>query len=511
MTTLTLTSDYTAIRQRIALEQALTRQAELILSMLGTSLPALIRPHVVLQDTAETASTDAKCYIYMPLEFDGIPTMKPEFSWARTALLAHELGHWLQPCDQIDQVTEDTGLDPDFVNVVMDVQGEALIASLLPYYNKHLTELREHVGQQSRGDYAKYAKEAAADDKFLGAAMPLALIGRYVISPDLPFFEAYDVVRLYEKMWAYGAGDKAGDRMQELLERVSLAAEIKAIELPDFLRKIAQDFPELCNQQAACPFPVFGHGGSPNSSALQKFGEHEPSNWPVSFWEGDAIGVRPATQEEQRRANAMTLHFSTPKGGIEIMAPGRFDRLAALSGSPMPWTMHLQSDAGTEEMSDVFLAVDFSGSMNHGKWETALSAARSITLAVQAQGGDVRGLVFDHQVWYARQYDSKVFFASSVAGASLANPKGATSFTWLPLIWQEFPNHRVVIITDGGSSGDLNGIHHIPARQRARTGAIVIPEGDPENMKTVAANVIEVWFLDLLAGAVTSVLPRRTM
>jgi hypothetical protein len=202
MTTLTLTGDYAATRKRIALEQAMTRQAELILSMLGTSLPVLIRPHVVLKDTAETASTDAKRYINMPYDFDGIPTTEPEFAWAQTALLAHELSHWLQPCAEIDQVQKEAGLDPDFVNIVMDVQGEALIASLLPFYNKHLTALREHVGQKHQGNYAEYAEKAAANDNFLGVAISLALTGRYVIFSDQPFLDAYAILRTYGKKMA---------------------------------------------------------------------------------------------------------------------------------------------------------------------------------------------------------------------------------------------------------------------------------------------------------------------
>ena len=514
-------SNYDEARKRIALEQALTRQAELILAMLGANLPALIRPHVLLKEDADTASTDTKRYIHMPNDFDGIPTMEPEYAWARTALLAHELSHWLQPCDEIDQVQKETGLDSGFVNVVMDIQGEALIASLLPYYNEHLTRLRRHVGKKNRKAYADQAvKSAKAGSKgFLGAAMSMSLMGRYVLYPNSPFYPSswMKIIPIHGKLWAYKKRSSVGKRMAELLGRMSSAALIRAIELPDFLRQIAEDFPELCNQQEASPFSVSdsGHGGMPGGDLLGKLLEelekHKPQRPRISFWEGDALGVRPASPEEKRRANAMQLHFDTPKGGIEIMAPGRFDRMAALGGSPMPWTMTIQDDSGTAKMSDVLVAVDISGSMSGEKWSMAISAARSITLAVKAAGGDVRGLVFDDQVWYAKGYDSKVFFASSVAGLSLLKANNLTSFEWLPFLWSKYPNHRIVILTDGGEHSDLSGITHIPVRQRARTSAIVIPDGDPENMKSIAANVVEVSSLDLLAGAMTSVLPRRTM
>ena len=518
MTTL-LTNDYAATRKRIALEQAMTRQAELILSMLGANLPALIRPHVLLKEGADTASTDTKRYINMPADFDGIPTMKPEYAWARTALLAHELGHWLQPCDEIDQVQKDTGLSADFVNIVMDIQGEALIASLLPYYNEHLTRLRRYVGKKHRKAYADQAAASAKASSFLGAAMSLSLMGRYVLYPTSPFYPNnwLEIIPIHGKLWAYKKRSRVGKRMAELLRRMSYAAQIRALELPGFLREIARDFPDLCNEQEASPFsiPDSGHGGMPGGELLGKLLEelekHKPQRPQISFWEGDALGIHPASPEENRRANAMQLHFSTPKGGIEIMAPGRFDRMAALGGSPMPWTMTIQDDAGTAKMSDVLVAVDISGSMQEPKWSMAISAARSITLAVKAAGGDVRGLVFDDQVWYAKGYNSKVFFASSVAGLSLLKANNLTSFEWLPFLWSKYPNHRIVILTDGGDYSDLSGITHIPARQRARTSAIVIPDGDAENMKVVAANVIEVSSLDLLAGAMTSVLPRRTM
>jgi len=326
-----------------------------------------------------------------------------------------------------------------------------------------------------------------------------------------------EIIPIHGKLWAYKKRSRVGKRMAELLRRMSYAAQIRALELPGFLREIARDFPDLCNEQEASPFsiPDSGHGGMPGGELLGKLLEelekHKPQRPQISFWEGDALGIHPASPEENRRANAMQLHFSTPKGGIEIMAPGRFDRMAALGGSPMPWTMTIQDDAGTAKMSDVLVAVDISGSMQEPKWSMAISAARSITLAVKAAGGDVRGLVFDDQVWYAKGYNSKVFFASSVAGLSLLKANNLTSFEWLPFLWSKYPNHRIVILTDGGDYSDLSGITHIPARQRARTSAIVIPDGDAENMKVVAANVIEVSSLDLLAGAMTSVLPRRTM
>jgi hypothetical protein len=520
----TFVDDYEEIRKRIALEGAMTRQAELILSMLGANLPVLIRPHVVLKK-ADTASTDAKRYIIMPSDYNGIPTMESEFAWTRTALLAHELSHWLQPCDEIEQVEKDTGLSHDFANVVMDIQGEALIASLLPYYNDHLTKLRRHTGSKNRKDYETGARKSAKADNFFGTIMSLAMLGRFVLYPDSSFYRDFltmSVRQLHGKLYPYSKKHKDASRVDSLLIRMNKAKDIGAIDLPEFLLEIAKDYPELCTQEKA-PFPIpqDGHGGIPvPSGLLDEFKKHKPRRAQISFWEGDALGHRPASLEESKRANAMELHFSTPKGGLKIMAPGVFDRMAALAGSPMPWTMTIKDDAGKTAMSDVLVAVDISGSMrgsfngknvNNEKWDTAISAARSITLAVKSAGGDVRGLIFDDQVWYAKGYESKVFFARSVAGLSLLEPNNMTSFEWLPYLWQKFPDHRVVIITDGGEPSDLSGIHHVPARQRARTSAIVIPWGDAENMKGVAANVIEVRSLDLLAGAMTSVLPRRTM
>jgi hypothetical protein len=520
----TFVDDYDETRKRIVLEQAMTRQAELILSMLGANLPVLIRPHVVLKK-ADTASTDAKRYINMPSDYNGISTMELEFAWARTALLAHELSHWLQPCDEIEQVEKDTGLSHDFANVVMDIQGEALIASLLPYYNDHLTKLRRHTGRNNRKDYEASAKKSVKADNFFGTIMSLAMLGRFVLYPDFSFYRDFlttSVRQLHGKLYPYGKNHKDASRVDSLLLRMNKARDIAAIDLPEFLREIAKDYPELCTQEKA-PFPIpqDGHGGTPiPSGLLDEFKKHKPRRPQISFWEGDALGHRPTTSEESKRANAMQLHFNTPKGGQKIMAPGEFDRMAALAGSPMPWTMTIKDDAGKTAMSDVLVAVDISGSMrgsfdgkdvNNEKWDTAISAARSITLAVKSAGGDVRGLIFDDQVWYAKGYESKVFFAASVAGLSLLKPNNMTSFEWLPYLWQKFPDHRVVIITDGGEPDDLSGIHHTPERQKARTSAIVIPWGNAENMKRIAANVIEVRSLDLLAGAMTSVLPRRTM
>lgn len=479
--------------------------------MLGASLPYTIRPNVLLRE-AETASTDGQNFIWLPPEYLGHSLLVSGFDRIRSALLAHEISHWLQPLDEIRQVEKETGLSHEFVNIALDIQGEALIATLVPNYQRHLTATRRLTAKTMRDDYLAGIRECHQTKNFFGLVISLGLLARYVLFPSRSFLSPKACGLLIQSLGKASPFVVRDMRMDNLFKRMDLASSLRAVELPKLLRAIARDFPELCTDQAP-PFKIPLGGGSETSEGLGKlldsFQLAQPEPPPISFNEGPAVGYTPLSREEQARANAMSLHFASPQGGIEIMAPGQFDRLAALGGSPMPWTMTMQADTAQKPMPNLFVAVDISGSMGNNQRRQALSAARSITHAVQQQGGDVRGLIFNHFAWHTKAFDSRIFFAESVAGLSLSKSGGGTSFSWLPLIWQDFPNHWVVLLTDGDSGFD--GIHHIPERRRKQTGAIVIPPGDANNMLTVAANVVEVTDLRLLAGAMTSVLPRRSM
>ena len=507
---------YQDIRQRVALEQSLTKEVNLLLSMLGASLPATIRPNVLLRER-DTASTDGQHFIWLPPEHLGRSLLASGFDRTRSALLAHEISHWLQPLDAVIQVEKETGLNHDFANVVLDIQGEALVETLVPNYKKHLTALRRQTAQVYRDEYLAGMQKTFTDGDFFGLVMSLSLLARYVLHPStsflpLDFWGKPDYESLHKMLGNASPFRKQDKRIEELFARLTEAGFLSSAQLPDFLREIAKDYPELCTPEASPVKIPLGDGTAfegLGKDLLAPFQHLRPSPPPISFNEGPLAGYKAPSNQEQARANAMKLHFATPRGGIEIMAPGRFDRMEALRGSPMPWTMTLTDQQAAKPMPDVFVAVDISGSMSGEQWRMALSAARSITLAVQAEGGDVRGLIFNHFAWHAKGFDPMVFFADAVAGLPLDEASGGTSFAWLPLVWQDFPYHRVVVLTDGDSG--FHGIHHIPDRRRKETAAVVIPPGSPDNMLTVAANAVEVADLRLLAGAMTSVLPRRTM
>jgi hypothetical protein len=62
----------------------------------------------------------------------------------------------------------------------------------------------------------------------------------------------------------------------------------------------------------------------------------------------------------------------------------------------------------------------------------------------------VRAAVFAEQLWHAPDFSAELLFATSLSSISLIEARGEdTDFSWLPHVWQTFPNHQVVLLTDG--------------------------------------------------------------
>ena len=63
--------------------------------------------------------------------------------------------------------------------------------------------------------------------------------------------------------------------------------------------------------------------------------------------------------------------------------------------------------------------------------------------------------------------------------------EGGTYFAFLSDLWRRYPSHWVVLVTDGDGY-----VPYASAPDRARTGAVVIPDGKPEKMAEICNSVI---------------------
>jgi hypothetical protein len=201
------------------------------------------------------------------------------------------------------------------------------------------------------------------------------------------------------------------------------------------------------------------------------------------------------------------------------MAPGRLNRLSALRGDPMPFTMPAPIKGKQSPQTKIVLVVDWSGSMgvnDNAPWKAALQAAQAIALAIRSTGGDVRAAVFAEQLWHAPDFSAELLFATSLSSISLIEARGEdTDFSWLPHVWQMFPAHRVVLLTDG------NGYppKAILPTGRKRTSAVLLQVRRnlsqnvaqiEETIQSFASSFVHVDNLSELAAAWALLIPRRT-
>jgi hypothetical protein len=238
------------------------------------------------------------------------------------------------------------------------------------------------------------------------------------------------------------------------------------------------------------------------------------------------LGV-PASGKVQPSSDVLALsrklknRWAAPAGVQRIMAPGRLDRMAALRDSPVPYSLQCQRPARLKEsgVRRIVLAADWSVSMEGVPWLATLAAAQAITLALRSDGGDVRGLLFAGCAWHAADFDAEaLFFARALGGGvDLGKAEGSTTrFGWLPEVWQSYPDHQVLVLTDGAGSLPT----YIPDSCRSRTSALLIglenySDEQREDVRSIAeaiaGKVVEVPSLDDLAGVWATLIPRRNV
>jgi len=119
----------------------------LISSALLGDLASFLSPRLVIAKD-DTASTDGRTWIRLPEEFLGIRL--GEQMNVFIGLLAHEVGHWLQPLKAVTEVEKKTGLHHDIVNIVLDVHLEHLVPVIFPLFAVPLEAVRAVVRDAHR-------------------------------------------------------------------------------------------------------------------------------------------------------------------------------------------------------------------------------------------------------------------------------------------------------------------------------------------------------------------------
>jgi hypothetical protein len=506
------------------LGEVLTRQSCLLIDMILPGSSRVYRPTVFLANT-ETASTNGTLWIRMPIDFLGLhyPSERVAAAPVWLGLLGHEFAHWLQPLDEMDKAGKELNVPHWLVNVLLDIHGEALVAGLFPGLHGPLVAQRAHIGRAMARKYQRGVREA---DSFPAALSTLVLYYRFCCGKHQWSYYPFDGPPASMRNLAVPVAERVKDCALAMVGIVDVPTK----DLPKFLKELVGKFPELVlppgeksegdglgeGQEGGLE-----QGGSSTSSGggilpvlKRMLGNGLPGTpagdaqrYTLSSEEkvGAANGIRPPSAAAVRLANTLTVRFKTPKGMLSVPAPGRLDRIAALHQDPMPFRLELPSRFSGQPSPKVVLLVDRSGSMGNGKWERALLAAQAIAMAIRRAGGDVRVVIFNDDFYHAPDYNADVLFASSLAGISMLSYGGGTSFTWLPTVWMQFPDYVHILLTDGDGAIPVL----VPAMDRRRTFAIVIPDGTSDQIAPIAAKVVVVNDLSRLPGVFAFLAPRQ--
>lgn len=486
----------------------------LISSALLGNLASFLSPRLIIAKE-ETASTDGRTWIRLPQEFLGIRLgQKMEIF---IGLLAHEVGHWLQPLKALIAVEQTTGIHHDIVNIILDIHLEHQVPILFPLFAAPLQAVRSVVCDVHKSDYEKGYKGA---NTFLEAADYVLLFGRFCVDTEVSFRSPCMLIQ--RKATRNRKIDE--NRMNELMDRVERVVSYLCADLPAFIEQLAQDFPELCKPDTPFggmnPLDSLKSGGDGLDIVRELLQSLKIDSEPASanVIEARSCGHNPVSAETQAVSRQLQKRWDVASTSGVIMAPGRLNRLSALRSDPMPFTMSAPIKGKQTPQTKIVLIVDWSGSMNVNDstpWKAALQAAQAITLAIRSTGGDVRAAIFAEHLWHAPNFSADILFAASLGSISLHEASGDdTDFSWLPQVWQAFPGYRVVLLTDG------NGYppKAILPTGRKRTSAVLlqIRRNLPTNVAQIEATIqsfassyVHVDNLSELAAAWALLIPRR--
>jgi|GEM_PF-2333098 len=327
-----------ALRGGAGVERALNAAANQVLAVVAPATSRLVQAAVTVAE-ADTASTDG-VHIWLPPAFEGCDVTQD--APVAIGLLAHELGHFLQPLEAIQQVEQETGAPHWLANILLDIQGEAQVACLFPPLAVPLTAVRDAVNRARMAEYLADLKQVGTD--FAGVACAAALVGRFAQTAQ-PFAAEWYSLPAYRALAAVFDAEPWGQQVKEFLGTLAAAHWTAAKELPGLLRQIIEQFPEL-KAAPTLPMPLGdpkvvarGTGQAVQAEAQGNTREREP----LDSQELKELPVQPGPPEPEAVtiARAIRLRFAVPRGGVEVVAPGRLDRREAARGDGIPFRLDL--------------------------------------------------------------------------------------------------------------------------------------------------------------------------
>lgn len=469
----------------VELERVLAEVANQIFAVAAPDTARMVTAKVTISDAADTAGTDG-VEIRMPTQFCNV--VLADNATVAVGLLTHEIGHFLQPLEELERVEQTCGAPRWLTNLSADIQLEALMAQLFPALAEALMAVRRTVRTAS---LTKFEQQATRAGTFAEGAAAVLLWCRFC-EPRRPVWLPGS---------AYWLPAAWSNRAWEFMRDMQEPAEMAAAQLPKFLKDMLRKYPEL-KKQAPPDWlkQLLGQLGSlqgqPDGQPLRAPGQSNALGQVLSqeatgntanhapqrgMTLGERVGFQRQATESQAAhlARGLRMHFQTSKGAFEIAAPGRLDRRAAAAGDVLPLRMVIPGQDAPRPQ--VVIAVDESGSMRGKKFERAMIAAQAMALAVRDVGGSVVGITFDDHAWVAAEGDDRLLF-----GDVRAPVGGGTNFEWLIDAWRRWPRHVVLLVTDGDGS-----IPPALPNDRRQTCVILIPpKTDAEAMKQIAGQVI---------------------
>src|SRR5512137_570381 len=124
--------------------------ANQILAVVAPATARLVRAYVALDEQADTAATDG-VRIWLPPTFEGVDVTHD--TPVAVGLLVHELGHFLQPLNALEEAEQETAAPHWLGNIVADVQLEAMMAGLFPPLADTLVAVRTTVKTTRLAEY----------------------------------------------------------------------------------------------------------------------------------------------------------------------------------------------------------------------------------------------------------------------------------------------------------------------------------------------------------------------
>ena len=468
---------------------ALQSVANTLLAVLAPTTSRLVRVAVVCDEREDTAYTDGNLIIALPTSFCGCPL--PEDAAVSVGLLAHEAGHFVQPLAAIRRVEEEDGAPHWLSNILLDVHGEAFVETVFPALAGPLQATRQAV-HKTLAD--RYRQDLVAAPTFLEAAAPAALLARFA-HPSLVFHPKWTQETAWQQQpWLA--------EVALFLDLMAQAARLPALALPDHLRTILRRFPALSHTL----LPLLPAYGSTRADSLGRvlLGEAALGGQGASPGGSARLVSRRFSSaapeaEAVRLARSLQSRFAAGPAAVEVAAPARIDRHALARGEPLPFRMRLPGKA--LPAAKVVLCLDISGSMSGTKLTTARVAGQAIALAVQREGGEVVGVLFSEDAFFA---DATPPSRPLFAPLSEWRPMGGTTFGFLPQVWRRWPEHRVLLLTDGYATPPAT----LPA-DRSRTAAVLILDGDPAAVAPMAGQAVRLADLKDLPHLLGMLVPRR--